>query len=152
MTLLTPRSPHARRALVLTVLGAATLAAGSTGVRAAAASPRTHTLHLTTTQLNDVLVKDADIASDEDRQDGSVTGYDVTSCLVNTRTHLASCDVALARAAGLIYGHVTVNVLTGRGSGRVTGGARGFADVEGRITVAPGVVANTSQITIRYHL
>lgn len=153
---LTFRTPQLRRTRAVAILGAATVVAGLTGVSAASGSPasarpRTHTLHLITTQLHDVLVNGADIATDEDTQGGAVRGYDVTSCLVSPRTHLASCDVALARAGGLIYGHATVNVLTGKGSGRVTGGARRFAGVRGRITVAPGAVPNTSKITIRYH-
>lgn len=155
MTLTTMSSPRARRMRTLAVLGAVTIGVGAIALSAASASvgaPTMHTLRVTTTQLRDVLVHQADIATDVDRQGGTTTGYDVTSCRVSTRTHLASCDVALARAGGVIYGHATVSVVTGQGSGKVTGGARGFTGAKGTITIAPGSAANTSKITISYHV
>lgn len=155
MTLTTMSSPHARRVRTLAVLGAVTIGAGAIAISAASASagpPTMHTLRLTTTQLRDVLVHQADVATDVDREGGTTTGYDVTSCLVSTRTHLASCDVALARARGVIYGHANVSVVTGQGSGKVTGGASGFAGAKGTIIIAPSSAANTSKITIRYHV
>jgi hypothetical protein len=133
------------------VLGTAAVVAGAAGVSAAPAAPTTHTLRLTTAQIKDVIVKGVDVATDSDMQKGKTTGYDVTSCVIDSNTHKASCTVAVARSKGLIVGRAVVNVLTGKGSGKVTGGTRSFKGARGTITVAPGSSANTSKITLRYH-
>lgn len=144
-------SRHLSRGLAALGVGVAAVAVGTGGVSAASASSPSHTLHLTTTQLKDVIVGGTDIATDQDTQNGATTGYDVTSCLVNPQTHLAVCDVALARQKGLLYGHATINVTNGKGSGVVTGGTRAFKGACGTVTVEPGAQPNSSKVTIVYH-
>ena len=126
----------------ITVVGAAaTLAATAVALSAqgpAGAQAPTHTLTFTSVQLQDRIVHDVDVATDKDLQHGTVTGYDVTSCRVNVTTHIARCDVAIARAAGLLYAHAAINLNSGDGSGVVTGGTRRFAGATGTVTVSSG--------------
>jgi hypothetical protein len=135
------------RPAVLVLAGATAVvpALALVGTDAASASSRTHTLRITTNQLQDRIVDNVDIATDADSQHGQVTGYDVTSCRVSVRTDVARCDVAVARAHGLLYGHARVDVTTGQGSGRVTGGTRRFAHARGTIKV------NGARVTITWH-
>jgi hypothetical protein len=123
-----------------------------TGVGAASASTSNHTLRITATQTSDTIVNGADVATDRDEQQGRTTGYDVTSCLVDVRTHLAHCDVALARPNGVLYGHATIDVRTGTGHGRITGGLRSLSGAHGTISVAPGSSPDVSMITISYQV
>jgi ABC-type phosphate transport system substrate-binding protein len=136
----------------LTVLALATAAGGAVGITQASATTSTHTLRLTTQQIEDVNSNTADVAADKDQQQGNTTGYDVTSCRIDFSTHIANCDVAVARAVGLIYAHVKVNVDTGKGSGTVIGGTRHFHGATGTVTAAPGSSQGTTQVTIRYQL
>jgi hypothetical protein len=141
---------HLSRGLTAVGIGVAAVAVGTGALSAASAAPTSHTLRLTTTQVKDVIVGGTDVATDRDAQNGATTGYDVTSCLVNPQTHLAVCDVAVARQQGVIYGHATINVTNGTGSGEVTGGARAFKGACGTIAVEPGSQPNSSKITIVY--
>ena len=128
----------------LTVLaGAAALATAAVGLGLdgpASAHAVTHTMTFRTPQLQDRQVGDTDVATDKNVHNGNVVGYDVTSCRINVQTHIGRCDVALARAAGLMYAHVHVNVVTGHGAGTVTGGTRGFAGASGTVAVSGGQV------------
>jgi hypothetical protein len=115
-------------------LGSGTAIAVAAGTAQAAAP--THTFTIVNHQLQDVLVNGVDIASDKDLQHGSVTGYDVTSCRVDITTHVARCDVALARSGGILIGHARVNLDTGHGGGIVTGGTRQFQGATGTFAIA----------------
>lgn len=125
----------------LAVLAAGIAALGGTAIvlaeaGAASAAPPTHTFTVSTRQLQDKIVNGVDIATDKDAQRGSVTGYDVTACRVDVASHIARCDVALARAGGLLFGHARINVVTGHGAGAVTGGTRHYQGASGVITIA----------------
>lgn len=125
----------------LVALGAGAVAlAGGTAIAfaagAASAAAPTHTLTLVTHQLQDTMVKGVDVATDKDLQHGAVTGYDVTSCRVDIVSHIARCDVAIARSGGVLIGRAHVNVETGIGGGTVTGGTRQFHGATGTITIA----------------
>ena len=123
--------------------GAATLATAAVGLGLdgpASAHAVTHTMTFRTPQIQDKQVGDTDVATDKNVHDGKVIGYDVTSCKIDITTHIARCDVALARAAGLMYAHVHVNVDTGLGGGTVTGGTRHFAGASGSVSVSGGSV------------
>jgi hypothetical protein len=122
-------------ALLAVAAGAAT-ALTLVGTDSASAHTTRHTLRLTTHQLQDRIIGDVDVATDKDLQHGAVTGYDVTSCRINTRTHIATCDIALSRSNGLLYAHVSTNVDTGRGKGKVVGGTRAFHGATGTVTAA----------------
>jgi hypothetical protein len=127
--------------------GGAALATATVGLGldgAASAHAVTHTMTFRTPQIQDRIVNGIDVATDKNVQNGTVVGYDVTSCAVNVDTHIARCDVALARAAGLMYARARVNVVTNKGAGTVTGGTRRFAGASGTITVAGG------RVTIRW--
>ena len=128
----------------ITVLaGAAALASAALGLGLdgpASAHAVTHTMTFRTPQIQDRIINDVDVATDKNVHDGKVVGYDVTSCAVNVSTHIARCDVALARAAGVMYAHAHVNVTTNQGAGTVTGGTRHFAGATGTITVGGGRV------------
>ena len=128
----------------ITVLaGAAALASAALGVGLdgpAAAHAAIHTMTFRTPQIQDRQINDTDVATDKNVHNGTVVGYDVTSCRVDVTTHIARCDVALARAAGLMYARAHVNVVTGQGGGTVTGGTRHFDGASGTVTVAGGVV------------
>jgi hypothetical protein len=133
------------------VAAAALLAGGAVvGTQVAAASAATHTLRFTTSQLADVIHGGKDIATDQDKQHGTVTGYDVTTCAIDFTTHEGHCRVALARAGGVLLGTATVNVDTGKGTGKVTGGSGSFKGVHGTITVR-SVDQSSNRIVIRYH-
>jgi len=127
-------------AWVRSVAAVAALAATATGISLGAdgssAQTATHRITLTTHQLQDHVINGVDVATDRDVHNGAVAGYDVTSCRVNPQTHLAACDVALALAGGILYAHAKINVVTGRGTGTVTGGTRRFHDATGSVTVA----------------
>jgi hypothetical protein len=129
----------------ITVLaaGAALVTAAGIGLAldgSASAHAVTHTMTFKTPQIADKQIGDTDVAADKNVQRGSVVGFDVTSCRINVHTHIGRCDVALARAAGLMYAHVHVNVVNGQGGGTVTGGTRGFAGASGTVAVAGGQV------------
>ena len=130
--------------------GAGALAAGVLGVSGAYAGSATHTLKMTSVQIKDVMVNGVDVAADRDVQNGKTTGLDTTSCQVNQHTFMATCDVALARADGMLYGHADINVSTGKGSGTVIGGTRAYKGSTGTISVAPGPQPNSPHITIVY--
>ncbi|HSP38602.1 MAG TPA: hypothetical protein VLR26_12695 [Frankiaceae bacterium] len=152
----TTTAPTARPALprwatIGAISGVAT-ALCLTGVGAASASTSNHTIRITATQTSDTIVNGADVATDRDEQQGRTTGYDVSSCLVDVTTHLANCDVALARPNGVMYGHSTVDARTGIGHGRITGGLRSLSGARGTISVAPASAPNVSMITITYHV
>lgn len=133
------------------IAAAGAVTAATVGAGAASASTGTHTLRMTASQIKDVVINNVDIATDRDVQNGKTTGYDVTSCVMNFQTHTATCDVAVARRAGLLYGHITVNVSTGKGSGKVTGGTRGFKGATGTISSAAGSSPSAINVTIVYH-
>lgn len=135
---------------IVVLAGAGALAAGALGASGASAGGASHTLKMTSVQFKDVMVNGVDVAADRDVQGGKTTGLDTTSCLINQRTFTATCDVALARADGLLYGHAVINVQTGKGSGTVTGGTRAYKGSTGTISVAPGPNPNSAQITIVY--
>lgn len=127
--------------------GAAALATASVGLAldgSASAHAAVHTMTFRTPQIQDRHFGDADVATDKNVQAGKVVGYDVTSCKVNVQTHIARCDVALARVAGLMYARVHINVMTGHGAGTVTGGTRHFAGASGT------VAADGGRVTIRW--
>jgi hypothetical protein len=132
----------------ITVLaGAAALATAAVGLGLdgpASAHAVTHTMSFRTPQIQDRMINDVDIATDKNVQHGTVVGYDVTSCHVDIHTHIARCAVALARAGGLMYARVHVNVDTGQGGGVVTGGTGHFAGASGSVTVAAG------RVTVRW--
>jgi hypothetical protein len=123
-------------ALVATTAALASAALGLGLDGPASAHTTVHTLSFTSHQLADRIVNDTDIAASKDLQHGTVAGYDLTRCKVNVTTHLAHCDVAIARAAGMLFGRAHVNVETGKGAGTVTGGTARFAGATGTITVA----------------
>lgn len=127
---------------------AAAVAGASAGIALyatqASAQTTTHTMQLTTKQVQDKIVDGIDVATDKDMQNGAVTGYDVTSCRINFDTHVATCDIALARAHGMLYAHGRVNVTTGKGHGTVTGGTRYFAGATGTFAV------DGAKVTITY--
>jgi len=124
--------------LVALTSGAAALAGGTAIAFAAGTTPAaapTHTFTIVNHQLQDAIVHGVDIAADKDLQQGSVTGYDVTACRVDITTHIARCDVALARTGGVLIGRAHVNVDTGLGSGTVTGGTRQFQGATGTFAI-----------------
>lgn len=122
-------------ALGLAAAGTAAAATALAGTASAATTPATHTLRLTAVQLSDVVVKDVDVATDQDLQQGQVTGYDVTSCAIDLRAHASTCQAAVARADGMIFGRARVDLTTGRGHGKITGGRGAYAGARGTITI-----------------
>jgi hypothetical protein len=119
-------------------LATAALGLGLDG--AASAHTTTHTLSFRSHQIADRIINDTDLAASKELQNGNVTGYDLTRCKVDVVTHRAHCDVAIARAAGMLFGRAHVNVDTGKGSGTVTGGTGRFAGATGTITVVDPVI------------
>lgn len=128
---------------IAVLTGAAALATAAVGLGldgSASAHAAVHTMTFRTPQIQDRHVGDTDVATDKNVHAGKVVGYDVTSCKVNVQTHIARCDVALARAAGLMYARAHVNVETGHGAGTVTGGTRHFTGASGTVSVDGGRV------------
>ena len=121
--------------------GTAALATAAVGLGLdgpASAHAVTHTMAFRSPQIADRQIGKSDVAADKNVSNGKVVGYDVTSCRIDLQTHIARCDVALARAAGLMYAHAHVNVDSGQGGGTVTGGTRRFAGATGTVSVANG--------------
>jgi hypothetical protein len=133
----------ARSAAVVAAL-AGTATGVAMGAEGSSAQTATHRITVTNRQIQDRIIDGIDVATDRDTHNGVVVGYDVTSCRVSPRTHLAVCDVALAMRGGILYAHSKINVETGRGSGTVTGGTRGYRGATGSVTVA------MSHITIQW--
>lgn len=117
-----------------TVAALASVAVGIGLDGPASAHAVTHTLTFKTQQISHKVIGNVDVAANKELQNGAVTGYDATSCRLDLQTHVAHCDVAAARAAGLIYAHVSIHLDTNRGSGVVTGGTRRFAGATGTVT------------------
>jgi hypothetical protein len=126
-------------------LGSAVAATGGT-------SATSHTMRFISTQIKDVMANDVDVATDKNSWKGKTVGYDVTSCTISLQTHVATCKVALARAEGLLYANAKVNLDTGKGNGKVTGGSGGFHGATGTVTIAPGPSQDTNKITINYQV
>ena len=122
-----------KTALVAAGAALATAALGLGLDAAASAHTTTHTLTFRSHQIADRIVNDTDLAASKEVQHGSVTGYDLTRCKVDVQTHIARCDVAIERVPGMLFGRAHVNVLTGKGSGTVTGGTHRFAGAMGTI-------------------
>lgn len=144
----------AGRAGLAAGVAAVAVAAGLTSAGAATGSTSTtsHTMRFISTQIKDVMTNDVDVATDKNTWKGKTTGYDVTSCTLNLQTHDATCKVALARATGLLYANAKVNLDTGKGNGKITGGSGGFHGATGTVTVAPGPSQDTNKITINYQV
>lgn len=124
--------------LITVLAGAAALATTAVGLGLdgpASAHAVTHTMSFSNRQITDKVINDVDVATDKNLHNGTVVGYDVTSCKINVNTHIGQCDVALARPGGLMYAHAHLNVVTGHGAGIVTGGTRRFAGATGTLTV-----------------
>lgn len=135
------------RRLVAIGAGTAALAGGTAlafAATAASAAAPMHSFTVVNHQLQDTIVNGVDIATDKDLQHGSVTGYDVTSCRVDIATHVARCDVALARTGGVLIGRAHVNIDTGHGSGVVTGGTRQFQGATGTFMI------DNSRVTVTW--
>ena len=140
----------ARCATVLVAAGA--LASGALVASAAAAGSPTHTLQMTSVQTADAVIGGVDVASDRDVHNGKTVGFDATSCVIDQKMFRAVCDVAVARSRGMLYGHVSINLKTRKGSGMVTGGTGAFKGSVGTISVAPGPNPSSPQITIVYRV
>ncbi len=148
------RSTLAPRAGAAAGMAAAIVVAGI-GVAAASSSntsATSHTMRFVGSQLKDVQAGYSDVATDKNTWKGKTTGYDVTSCVIDIQSHVANCKVAVARANGILYGHAKVNVDTGEGSGKVTGGSGGFHGATGTMTISPGSDQNSNKITITYQV
>lgn len=134
---------------------AATVVAAGIGVATAAtgsAATTSHTMRFVGSQLKDVQSGYTDVATDKNTWKGKTTGYDVTSCVIDIHTHVATCKVAIARAQGILFGRAHVNVDTGKGSGTVTGGSGGFHGATGTMTIEPGPNQDSNKITINYQV
>ncbi|MBV9485037.1 MAG: hypothetical protein JO246_03175 [Frankiaceae bacterium] len=135
------------------IAGAGVIAAvtGTLGIATATPERAHHTIRLTSVQLRDTIIKGVDVATDRDVSHGQTVGYDVTSCQVDPASHTAKCDVAMARSDGMLRGRATIDVNTGTGTGRITGGTRTYQGVSGSLSVAPGASQGRVKITISYH-
>lgn len=148
------RSTLATRVVATTGVVAVVCAAGASVAAAASrdAAATSHTMRFIGTQLKDVQVGYKDVATDKNTSKGNVVGYDVTSCLIDIHTHVATCTVAMARAKGILYGRAKVDVDTGKGSGTVSGGLGGFRGATGTMTISPGPDQNSNRITVNYQV
>lgn len=138
----------ARGAVVALVAGGAVT--GMVELGSAAPASGTHTLRFTTVQIGDHISGDYDIAANKDVQNGKVAGYDVTDCLVNFHTHVANCEITLARPEGMMRGTVTLNLDSGTGTGVITGGTRAYRGVTGTIA-AKSLSQRKTAVTLTYH-
>jgi hypothetical protein len=139
-------------ALTATVAVTATVTGISAAAAASSPTATTHTMRFESSQLQDVMSNDRDVATDKNIQNGKTVGYDVTTCNINITTHVATCVIALARAGGLMYGRAKINLDTGKGTGTVTGGTGSFHGATGTMTASPGSSQNTTTVTIKYQV
>jgi hypothetical protein len=136
----------------LAVASAIAVTATVAGVSAAGAAGSTHTMRFVGKQIQDVQVHDTDVATDTNTHKGKTLGYDVTSCVINLETHVGNCTVAVARAEGILYARATVNLDTGKGTGKVTGGSGAFRGASGTADIEPGSSPDSNTITITYQV
>ena len=139
-----------RRVVVPLALAGVAAGVAASGFGAADAATVRHTLRLTAVQISDVMVRGVDVATDRDMQHGKVTGYDVTSCRIHLSTRTATCQVAVARAGGMIVGRARINLATGAGHGVITGGTGTFSGARGTISTRATGPA-TTRVTLVYH-
>ena len=145
---------HTRALVSLIGISAATglgVAALSVASASASASSQTHTLSFTGRQMHSVQSDTTLYQTDRDLVAGKTVGFDVTSCKFDFAAHVARCDVAVARAHGMLYAHVTVDADNNVSHGRVTGGTRVYHGATGTVSSAPGVRPNDVKITIVWH-
>jgi hypothetical protein len=58
----------------------------------------------------------------------------------------------VARAEGILYARATVNLDTGKGTGKVTGGSGAFRGASGTADIEPGSSPDSNTITITYQV
>jgi len=133
------------------VSAAAGLSIAAVNGAPASASSESHTLSFTARQLHSVQSSTALEQTARELVDGRTVGFDVTACTFDFTAHVARCDVAIARAQGMLYAHVTVNADNNVSSGRVTGGTRRYQGATGTVSGAPGSRPNDVKITIIWH-
>ena len=140
-----------RGAVVATVAGGAVAGAISFGFAAPAAT--SHTLKFTSSTIADHISGFYDIAANVEKHNGKVVGYDTTDCHMNIQTKTARCVVDIARSEGTMRGTINLNLTTGVGTGKVTGGTRAYKGATGSISgrSAGGTAKNPqTAVTIRY--
>jgi hypothetical protein len=130
---------------------AAGLGVAAINVAPASASSKSHTLSFTARQLHSVQSNTALEQADRDLVAAKTIGFDVTSCRFDFAAHVAHCDVAVARAHGMLYAHVTVDADNTVSHGRVTGGTRRYQGATGTVSSATGSRPSDVKITIIWH-
>lgn len=130
---------------------AAALAATCTGLTAANAATKAHTLHLTSRTL--VAQQKANKLTETDRVlvAGKTVGFSVSDCVFNFAIGQAACAGAVALPSGILYVKVKVNGQTGASTGVVTGGTGAYAGAKGTTTGKPGSRPSDTVITVVYH-
>jgi hypothetical protein len=145
---------NARRTLVAGGLAAVAVAGGaavaSIAASASTAVPVVHTIRLVAHQTGThQFTRHTAAATEVDRRQGKVVGYDILHEQFNQTSGLITGAVVLQR--GLLYFRLPFSngpVLIGK----ITGGADAFKGVRGTITAKPLNNAGTrTAVTIRYH-
>ncbi|MBE7195609.1 MAG: hypothetical protein INR66_24420 [Gordonia polyisoprenivorans] len=139
--------------LLVAGLASASFAVGGAGVALASSSAASHTLKFTSVQTAQHSIGKYGFAdSDKDVANGKVIGYDVVNGTYNPKTSTITVDVAASLSGGILYGHGTGSLKTGKFKGKVTGGTGIFKGAEGTITgQATGKHGQDEHLVVVYH-
>ncbi len=136
----------------IALLGAGALVVVGAGLAGPAlAAGTSHTLHLTTTRLQFVNTSATTfVETDAVFRAGKKVGYETISC--DDGGHQIVCSVSVALEDGMLLGHVTIPITSGKTSkvtGKVTGGLGRFKGDKG--TVKGTISGKHSTLTLTYH-
>jgi hypothetical protein len=144
-----------RHKIIASCAAAVTIAGGITaGTVAADASPATpvvHTIHFVAhTTGNHQFNRSNAAATETDRRDGKIVGYDILREHFGKTHGLINGAVVLQR--GLIYLRIPVTSNSPVFTGEITGGANAFKGVRGTVTAKNlNSAGNRTRVIIKYH-
>ncbi len=144
-----------RKITIIAATGITALSLAVTGATLAGAAPSTasHTLKFTSVQTAQRSVgKNRFVDSDKDVRNGKVVGYDIVDGAYHPKTRTITVDVAAALKGGIVYLSGSGNVVSGKFTGKITGGTGTFKGVRGTVTgQASGKQEQNEKLVIVYH-
>ena len=119
--------------------------------QSASAAGATKTITFTSVQTaSHSIDKTHFVGTDKVKINGSLVGFDTTSCVQTSTGKSAKCDVAASFKGGILDGSFTLQYSDGSLAGKVTGGTRSYTGATGTIT-GTSTGKNTEKVTVSYH-